>query len=299
MSILVAGNAVLDVQLAVDDDQGFEDGFSGRNVGFLSQPPNVVLGGNGAATAYALGRMGIPVTLNTTLGEDPAGDLIRSWLTQAEVSLAAPSSSSSAVHVLRIRASDGARSTSFFTGKTIDWSVGTDGLQSGWFFAAGYGGVAAEDFDALIPVLERVRANRNAVVFDPGPWFAASVSVNAFREALKFVNCLTGTEEELETWSSKQGADELIDDYLGLGPDQVIVKQGSRGASFATRAGERGHVAAQPVEAAHAVGAGDTFNGALLAGLYEGRGFEACVGMGVTRATTAVASGRGVLGAFD
>ena len=97
MSILVAGNAVLDVQLAVDDDQGFEDGFSGRNVGFLSQPPNVVLGGNGAATAYALGRMGIPVTLNTTLGEDPAGDLIRSWLTQAEVSLAAPSSSSSAI----------------------------------------------------------------------------------------------------------------------------------------------------------------------------------------------------------
>jgi 2-dehydro-3-deoxygluconokinase len=300
MSALVAGNSALDMHLTVEGSDGaFEQGFTRENVAFLTQAPQAVLGGNGAAAAYALGKLGVPVDLNTAVGSDGIGELIAAWLTHAEVHLISDRVEASAVHVLRSRAQDGARSSMFYTGSDLDWSVGTEGFQSGWFFASGYGGMRDDAFSRLGEVLKQVHGNRNCVVFDPGPWFARTLTRDALRAVAPYVSCLTGTRDELAVWSSAESVDQLIDDYLSLGVEQVVVKCGPDGASYGASDGARGHVEAQPVDRAHAVGAGDTFNGAMISGFYEGHTLRESVERAVEYATAAVRSGKGVLGAFE
>jgi 2-dehydro-3-deoxygluconokinase len=63
--------------------------------------------------------------------------------------------------------------------------------------------------------------------------------------------------------------EEIIDFYLKLGAPMVALKMGHEGALLALP-GERLHIAPHKVEAVDATGAGDTFDGALLARLLAG-----------------------------
>ena len=64
-------------------------------------------------------------------------------------------------------------------------------------------------------------------------------------------------------------ADDIADFYLKLGAPMVALKMGSEGALLAF-AGKQIRIAPHKVEAVDATGAGDTFDGALLARLLEG-----------------------------
>ena len=79
----------------------------------------------------------------------------------------------------------------------------------------------------------------------------------------------------------------------------MVVKRGSLGALFASRAGESGTAPAEPVEGRNSVGAGDTLNGRLVHGLSRGESLADAVAAAVELATNTVRNGRGVLGAFD
>ena len=299
-SVLVAGNSVLDLHLVLgEEEDSFAPGWSGKNVGFLDSAPEVVLGGNGAATAYVLGQLGVPVALNSSIGHDVLGDVVEQWLTAVGVTLARPRSGRSPVNVVRSRSSDGARLSSFYPGEKIDWETGLDAASEGWFFASGYGGVLESDYGPLVSAFEAARAKGIGVAFDPGPWFSRCVEASHFRDSVPLLDVLTGTEEELSTWSDAKSATELIDDFIELGARRVIVKLGKEGAVFGDESGSRGEVRGRPIEGVHAVGAGDTFNGTLMAGLVRTQPLAACVESAVARAERAVRSGRGVLGAFE
>jgi sugar/nucleoside kinase (ribokinase family) len=300
MNVLVAGNSVLDLHATVPDEEtSFGTGWVENNVQFLSDAPHVVLGGNGAATSYTLGMLGVPVFLNTAIGCDPFGGLIEGWLSAAGVKLVGQKVDSTPVNIVRNRSTDGARLSSYFAGEKVDWRIGLEGEATDWFFASGYGLVSAADFDSLTEAFHRSKSNGSRVGFDPGPWFERKVSREPFRSAMSVVDCLIGTEDELQTWSDASSVDAMIEDYLGMGIERVVVKQGAEGASFGDVDGNRGHVSGHPIQEAHAVGAGDTFNGALLAGFCEERSLDECVKIAVQRAERAVRSGRGALGAFD
>ncbi len=297
MSVHVVGNSVLDIHLSAEDDNAsFDHGWASGNVQFLDDPPRAVLGGNGAATAYALGRLGVPVGLNTMIGSDVWGDVIFRWLEDADVHPLRDHAGSTPVYVVRSRASDGARLSSFYSGSKLDWSAGLEAFGGGWFFASVYGRVGEADFVLLVAAFEVARAGR--ICFDPGPWFARSVPPDIFRSCVRRFDYLTGTEEELRSWSDAESIEDLMADFLGLGVGNGVVKPGADGASFASE-DSRGHIRCTPVEGAQTVGAGNTFNGALIAELYRGKRLEESVRCAVIRAETAVRSGRGVLGAFD
>jgi len=299
MSVLIAGNTVLDIHLDVDGDAAsFAEGWADQNVSFLDRPPSLVLGGNGAATAYVLGRLGVPVRLNTAIGDDAAADLASGWMRSANVEVMCGSNQQTAVNIVKTRSSDGARQSSFFAGSKLQWDVGTDAEDLEWFFTSGYGQVERSDFDTLARVMETVHHRGVRTVFDPGPWFARCVDCASMRKAMPRVEVLSGTLEELATWSTGETPESMIDDYLGLGVRVVVVKMGPEGAQFGCE-DARGWVRGKPVPCVHAVGAGDTFNGALLFGLVAGIApLEEIIQVSVTYAEKAVRSGRGVLGAF-
>jgi 2-dehydro-3-deoxygluconokinase len=77
------------------------------------------------------------------------------------------------------------------------------------------------------------------------------------------------SQEDGEALTALRQPDALIDFYLGLGPEVVILKQGRDGALLATGQG-RLHLPAPAVAAVDSTGAGDVLSGAFLARILAG-----------------------------
>ena len=298
--IHVIGNTVVDI-LVRDVPPAMDrpmDGWSRSNVDFLAGPPECVLGGNGGSMAYALGRLGNEVSLNTRIGADSFGELAGGWLRDAGVRLTGPGCPHTAVNTILLHG-DGARRSLYYTAAKVDWRRNPAARPGEWVYASGYGQVGSEDLQDLIDVFEETRLAGSKVAFDPGPWFFVSSSPEQMRRAWDQTDCLLGTEAELGTWRSRTDIGVLIEDILDEGPEQVAVKRGEKGAAFGSRGGSPSALPAEQVPDANTVGAGDTFNAGVIHKLNGNSGLEEAVGFGLELAGRAVRSGRGVMGAFE
>ena len=56
------------------------DGFTAGNVIYTDTPARVVVGGNGANSAYVMAGLGVPTTLCSAVGRDVLGDTLLGWL---------------------------------------------------------------------------------------------------------------------------------------------------------------------------------------------------------------------------
>ncbi|UCF72751.1 MAG: carbohydrate kinase family protein [Deltaproteobacteria bacterium] len=256
-----------------------------------------MLGGNGGATAYLLGRLGEQVSLNSQVGTDALGTLVRGWLEEAGITLVGPPAKTTAVDVVML-SPRGKRRWVYYTGEKVVWKRSLEVSEAEWFFASGYGQVTSEDLRELVEVFEVFRSGGTKVVFDPGPWFFATVRREEMLLAWQQVDCLIGTEAELSTWHSYKTVEELIEQLLDQGPNQVVVKRAGAGAAFGGRNQGIASLPTERVKAANTVGVGDTFNAGLLHGLCRGETLEKAVRIGLRLATQAVKKGRGVLGAL-
>lgn len=294
----IAGNAVLDVLVRDAEIGGEAADRWGSNVQLLENPVEATLGGCGAAPAFLLGRLGLRVRLNTNLGDDRWGEMVKSWLREGKVELYGSSFAATAVHVITLDR-EGKRRTFYFTGEKVAWRRSLEEEIPGWLLSSGYGKVDADDLTEMRRVFAGVRERGGQVMFDPSPWFAGRVKGEEMRKTWKSVDCLVATEDELRNWVEAGNVEVLADRVLELGPEIVAVKRGANGAVFAARDGTKGTLPAERVDRANSVGAGDTFNGRLLYGFCCGEGLEKSVGEALRMATNVVRNGRGVLGALE
>ena len=117
-----------------------------------------------------------------------------------------------------------------------------------------------------------------SVILDPAPAMPLSSSL------LGNVDVLTPNESEALILLGVRGDHISLDEapavcakLLGLGPSCVILKMGERGAWLADSRQSR-HFPAPRVEAVDTTAAGDTFNGALVTALAEGKPLERAIG---------------------
>jgi sugar/nucleoside kinase (ribokinase family) len=297
--VRVAGNTVIDMLARnVVEPSGPAADAWGANVQVLDDPIAMVLGGCGAAPAYVLGHLGVEVALDTNLGDDAAGQVAAGWLRQAGVRLSAARARATAVHLIMLTPA-GQRRSAYFPGERVDWAQALLGATPAWFLISGYGRVDATDLEQMTSVCARMQQRGARVAFDPSPWFAGRVSAGAMRKLWAHVDCLVGTADELSHWCPVADPAKLAPSLLALGPSQVVLKQGAAGATWAAVGEAIGHGSTDAVDAANTVGAGDSFNGRLLAGLCRGETLAQATQAAVTLATRVVRRGRGVLGAFN
>lgn len=301
-AVLVVGNAVLDLLLRdVNATPGAAADAWADNVQLLDQPVETALGGGGAAAAYVLGQLGQPVLLQSNLGTDRWGGLLRNWLQEAGVRLSEPTAAATAVNIILLTPA-GKRHALYYPGESVVWdcfpSAALSADQPGWLLASGYGGVNAADATVLLQVFRTARQQGCRVMFDPSPWFGGRISVAQMQALWAQTDCLVGTEDELAFWQTADCVEALAASLLDYGPAQVVIKCGSKGAHYAEHAGGHGQVSVTPVAQANTVGAGDTFNGRLLYGLCQGESLAAATAAAAQLAAIVVKNGRGVLGAF-
>ena len=118
--VQVAGNAVLDVLVRSAASRATAADVWSDNLQIVEEPVDAVLGGCGAATAYVLGGLGQQVALNTNVGHDAWGDMLRAWLQSVEVYVAGLLAARTAVHVIALDAA-GRRLSHYYRGEKVGW----------------------------------------------------------------------------------------------------------------------------------------------------------------------------------
>jgi sugar/nucleoside kinase (ribokinase family) len=265
------------------------------NLELLREPPIVTLGGNGANAAFVAARCGAAVTLHTQLGDDTLGVLARGWLDAAGCRLRLGDRGvRTAVNVTAANPSL-ARATFFYPGAPVVMPKFTNGrhasthlLVCGW---------PHPPFAELTTALRALRRRGVFIALDAGPILGRPWSLAKLRPALAELSLFLVNEFELRqiTRAARlgQALKRLRRDFSG----HVVIKRGAEGALWLPANAEVPRAfAGRRVRVINTLGAGDSFNGALLAGLSLGATFPVALGRACTVAASVVNSPRGVLG---
>lgn len=228
-------------------------------------------GGSPANVALTLGRLGRDVRLASHLGRDERGEEIRAWLADSGVALTPGSDGAATTSVARA-VLDGSGAATYDFAITWDLAPGTAATDS--TLAVHTGSIAAVLDPGAEAVHDLVLAARDraTITYDPnarpslmGTPEAALARIEPLVSAADVVKV---SDEDVE-WLHP-GADpvEVACTWVGRGPAVVVVTFGGEGAVAVCAAGEV-RVEAPQVDVVDTVGAGDTFMGALVDGLWE------------------------------
>ena len=263
----------------------------------LEAPPEVGLGGNGAATAYVLGKLGLRVLLNAPIGTDPTGQLIRAWLDEAQVRCIAPPGRSNMVSITAVDAHARRLGTLQHPGPDVDWALSARNGEASWLLLAIYAQVPDAGLRGVRDTLRAFRNGGGVTVLDSGVGWMPRLAPPEMVLLWADVDLLIGTIEELGHWTGCRDPRAVAASVLAKGARQVVVKMGAEGAACQSPTCPFEHQPACPVRRADvSIGAGDAFNGALVAALACGAPLPAAVAQAQQVAAQVVDAGRGVLG---
>ena len=255
MTALVIGEAVLDVVHA--------PGLA----------PVERAGGSAINVAVALARLGRPVALATSYGDDAAGALIAEHLRAAGVRLAgSPLVLDATSRADAVVGADGAATYTFALG----WRLPTPDLPADGVRAVHVTSQApllAPGAEQTLGLAARLRAAGASVTYDvnlrpaitgTGPDVVAAVLAMA-----ALADVVKASDEDLDALWPGRPVGESASALLALrgGPVAVVVTHGAEGASWHACSGadwSTGGVRAAPVDVVDTIGAGDTFAAGLL-----------------------------------
>ena len=299
--VAVSGSAGLDVTLRDPPRHWIgevpRDVYTHRTLLPLHSPPEMGLGGNGGSASYVLGKLGRRVHLNAPIGQDPAGQLVRGWLERAGVRCTAPTGRSTMQAITAVDASGRRLGTLQHVGPALDWSLSAQDGEATWLLASLPGQIPLEVLPQVLNLLEDFGGGGRVRVLDTGLGWTGKAEPGRVRELWAQAEVVVGTLEELTVWTSGRTGRDVAERVLAAGPHTVVLKMGSGGAAYHSVKEPYAHQ--PPVRVASSnvsIGAGDAFNGALIAGLTEDRTLAEAVARAQQIAATVVERGRGVLG---
>ena len=250
--VLVVGEALVDVVHRAD--------------GSVDEHP----GGSLANVALTLGRLGRDARLATWLGQDERGAAIRAWLDESAVTLTPGSTDADRTSVATARLDAHGAATYQFD---LEWRVPAGTAPGTGTLAVHTGSIAAVLEPGASDVRALVAAARDTatVTYDPNarpPLMGDPADARTRIEALVALADVVKVSDEDLAWLAP-GTDpvSLAHQWLTLGPALVVITYGGEGALAITATGEQ-RVTAPRVDVVDTVGAGDSFMGALLDGLW-------------------------------
>jgi 2-dehydro-3-deoxygluconokinase len=253
-----------------------------EEVGPLRHAPGLRLGVAGAESNVAIGavRLGVPATWLGRVGDDEFGRLVSMTLRGQGVAVSAVVDPEAPTGLM-VKERRTARAT-----RVLYYRSGSAGSRlcpgdlDPSAIAAGAvlhitGITAALSRSARETVFEATEIARAAGVpvsvdlnYRSALWSAGEAGP-VLRDLVRRADVVMATEEEarLVVEGLEDGA--LVGALAELGPDQVLLKQGSAG-SLSSIGGRLHRVPARPVDVVDPVGAGDAFGAGYLAGLCRG-----------------------------
>lgn len=248
---LVIGEALVDVVVKPDGSSAIHPGGS---------PANVALG---------LGRLGRDVEFLTALGNDAHGELVRAHLEKSQVKLASGSVSQHTSVATAHLDSQGVATYDF----DLEWALSTDAVTRPNPLVVHTGSIAAvlEPGGSEVERLLRHARAASTITYDPnarptlmGDHRAALARIETFVELADVVKV---SDEDLEWLMPGVDPVDAARQWSAAGTALVVVTRGGEG-SVAIASGEVIEVPSVRVNVVDTVGAGDSYMGGLIDGLW-------------------------------
>jgi 2-dehydro-3-deoxygluconokinase len=251
-------------------------------IGRLELVPSMDLGFGGAESNVAIGlaRLGVPVTWMGRLGDDALGRLIERQLRAEGVrpSVTRDPSAPTAL-MLKERPTTGASAISYYRAGSAGSRLEPADLDLDRIRAArvlhltGITAAISESarhaLDAAIDAAHQANAIVSFDVNHRSRLWSVEQAVPVYRSLAERADLVFAGEDEAELLTGERDATAQADAITAMGPTQVVVKRGERGA-VGFDDGERAEVSAFAVQAVDTVGAGDAFVAGYLAELIAG-----------------------------
>lgn len=249
---LIIGEALVDVVVRPDGSSATHPGGS---------PANVALG---------LGRLGRDVELLTALGDDAHGQLVRTHLESSGVGLAAGAPADHTSVATAHLDAQGVATYDF----DLEWALAKDAVTRPAPLAVHTGSIAAVLEPGGSDVERRLREARatSTITYDPnarptlmGSPHAALARIEAFVELADVVKV---SDEDLEWLMPGVDPVDAARQWASAGTALVVVTRGGDG-SVAIASGVVIEVPPVGVDVVDTVGAGDSYMGGLIDGLWQ------------------------------
>lgn len=280
------------------------DEFAQDNLVFTSAPLRMTIGGNGANSAFVLGRLAdaMPdaVRLASAVGADELGTLMQGWLQAAGV----------ATHALRTLDHAGTSTTTI--------AMDADFHRASFHHAGAYAAFTVDDLPprwqdetrflllTSFPLLTGLRSHYAqilaeahaadiATVVDIGPAIGTPATVEELAPLAPHIDYLVTNEHELSVCCTTENVPAALRRLDGIGFANVLLKLGAEG-TLVRRADTQMIVPSIEIEPHSTVGAGDAFNAGLLRALADGLDLAQAVRHANVTAAHVVVSPHGVLG---
>jgi 2-dehydro-3-deoxygluconokinase len=251
-------------------------------------------GGDTSNTAIAAARQGAKVGYITALGEDRGGDaFLRLWQSEGvDTSTVIRRSDKPTALYFVLRKGEGHefqfhRQGSAAAAYAPEELPATAIATARIFYASGISqAISASAAEAVSRAIDIARDAGGAVAYDTNYrarlWPAAEARA-IIHAAVRCARYAFVSHEDAEILTGLDDRDAVIDFYLGLGPEIVILKQGRAGAILASQ-GQRVTIPPPAVAAVDSTGAGDVLAGAFLARILAGDAPEAAARYAVAAA---------------
>jgi sugar/nucleoside kinase (ribokinase family) len=232
------------------------------------------LGGNGANTSYALGKLGVPVSLYSAVGADEFGSALRSKLQSAgvDVRLVGTMETATPGTVALVRV-DGSRA--FIHRPGASRLAGAQPLEFSAAFRNGATHFHLANVFALPAMRPHAAANLRAAraaglttSLDTG-WDAKGEWLDVIGPCLPYTDVFLANEDEARILSGRDDPASAARFFRERGAGAAIVKLGARGCRLIAD-GFEFRAPAFDVPVADTTGAGDAFAAGFLAALHFG-----------------------------
>lgn len=249
----------------------------------------VAFGGKGANQAVAAGRSGANIAFIACTGDDDTGERVRKQLASDNIDIAPVSvvaGESTGVALIFVNA-EGENIIGIHAGANA--ALTTERVEAQRGIIAGAEALLMQlesPVESVLAAAKIAHENHTSVVLNPAPARVLS------DELLALVDIITPNETEAEklTGIRVENDDDAARAALALhdkGIGTVIITLGSRGV-WASVNGEGRRVPGFKVKAIDTIAAGDTFNGALVTALLEGKAMDDAIRFAHAAAAIAV-----------
>lgn len=249
----------------------------------------VAFGGKGANQAVAAGRSGANIAFIACTGDDDTGERVRKQLASDNIDIAPVSvvaGESTGVALIFVNA-EGENVIGIHAGANA--ALTTERVEAQRGIIAGAEALLMQlesPVESVLAAAKIAHENHTSVVLNPAPARVLS------DELLALVDIITPNETEAEklTGIRVENDDDAARAALALhdkGIGTVIITLGSRGV-WASVNGEGRRVPGFKVKAIDTIAAGDSFNGALVTALLEGKAMDDAIRFAHAAAAIAV-----------